>query len=336
MRLGLVSSKEFQRHDTGGHVENIARLQALETLWGTLSEWKLQPLRAASDEELQSCHDPSHIRKVEAICARGGGNLDGDTVTSPASEEVARLAVGSSLQMLESILSGELDRGFAAVRPPGHHATPGRAMGFCLYSTAALVARQAVQRFGLKRVLLLDWDVHHGNGSQDCLDSTPEVRFVSLHQWPLYPGTGWYDEVGVGNVHNIPLPRGCDDVAYVYALQRLVEPWLEQWQPELILVSAGYDAHRRDPLGGMRLSAEGYSAMASRVAEWAERYSGGRLLGLLEGGYDLQALRESVEATLRAWSGPGRAEVVDPGRVAPELLAWIDEIAQFPREFSPR
>jgi acetoin utilization deacetylase AcuC-like enzyme len=326
MRLGLIASPEFQRHETGDHVENRTRLQALEKLWPTLPLWQPQPLRSASDAELTCCHVPSVLERVSAICAAGGGHLDGDTLTSPASEEVARTAVGSSLQLLERILAGELDRGFAAVRPPGHHATPVRPMGFCLYSTAAIVARQAVERYGVERVLLLDWDVHHGNGSQDCLEDLPQVRFVSLHQWPLYPGTGWYDERGCGNLFNVPLPRGCGDAEYLYALQVLVEPWLEKWQPQLILVSAGYDAHRRDPLGGMGVTGAGFRALASRVAHWSERYCDSRLLGLLEGGYDLQGLTEAVQATLRAWEAPGAAETVSTEKVHLAAAERIREI----------
>lgn len=328
MRLGLVASPEFLRHDTGDHVENRARLQALEKVWPLLPSWRSQPLRAACDAELTCCHAPSLLQRVSSICAAGGGHLDGDTLTSAASEEVARLAVGSSLRLLEQILAGELDRGFAAVRPPGHHATPIRPMGFCLYSTAAIVARQAVERHGLERVLLLDWDVHHGNGSQDCLEDLPQVRFVSLHQWPLYPGSGWYDERGCGNLFNVPLPKGCGDAEYLFALQELVEPWLESWQPQLILVSAGYDAHRRDPLGGMGLTGSGYRAMASRVASWAERSCQGRVLGLLEGGYDLQGLSEAVEATLRAWEAPGASEAISAQKIVASVRERVEEIGR--------
>lgn len=330
MNLGLVRSAEFEAHETGAHPETAARLKRLRSVWPDFPQWKEQPLREASDEQLSLCHDPAVLTRVAELTARGGGRLDADTVVSPGSDRAARMAVGSSIDLVDAVLDGRLDRGFAAVRPPGHHATPSRSMGFCLYSTAALAAQHAVTKRGLQRVLLLDWDVHHGNGSQDCLEAQPAVQFVSLHQWPLYPGSGWFDERGCGNLWNLPLPAGSSGDDFLWALEQLIEPRLAAWNPQLILVSAGYDAHRDDPLGSMALSGADFGRLASRLAGWAEQFCQGRLLGFLEGGYDLDGLAESVAATLTAWQQPHAQPVpADAQRVSPAVRARVQEIASF-------
>lgn len=319
MRLGLVEGEEFLRHDTGGHVENRRRLEAIAAELdrsGLRARCVPVPFRAATDEELMLVHTQAHVDLVRAVAASGGGMLDPDTVVSPESERVARNAVGGALELVRLVLAGELDRGFAAIRPPGHHATPTRAMGFCLYSNIALAARYAL-RNGCSRVAIFDPDVHHGNGTQDALDTEPACYFVSFHQWPFYPGTGALEERGVGTTLNLPLPAGQGDTEYLWAFDRLVEPVLRRFDPELILVSCGYDAHRSDPLGGMNVSTEGFRQLALRVARLASTTSArGRVIGLLEGGYDPQRLAESVRVTLEAWLDDEDPAPVDEARVS--------------------
>lgn len=309
MKPLLLDSSIFQQHDTGQHVEHAGRLRAISERLAELQGWqRITPL-PASDEQLLLAHQPSHLQHLTQLQAEGAGRVDADTVLSQRSLEVARLAAGGCLQLVDAALSGETDLGFALVRPPGHHATPDRAMGFCLFSNIAIAALHARERWKLERVFILDWDVHHGNGTQDCLLGHPEVTFCSFHQWPLYPGSGWHDERGQGNLYNLPLQAGCGDQEYLFALETLVGPLLDRVQPQLILLSAGYDAHRRDPLGGMEVSGSGFSAMASWLRQRSLQYQA-PCLGFLEGGYDLQGLSESVAATLQAWVQPQPVEPI--------------------------
>lgn len=318
-RLGLVSGEEFLRHDTGGHVEGRRRLEAVAaelSRSGVGARCVPVAWRAATDEELMLVHTRAHVDLVREVAAAGGGMLDPDTVVSRESERVARNAVGGALELVRLVLAGELDRGFAAIRPPGHHATPTRAMGFCLYSNIALAARYALQG-GCRRVAIFDPDVHHGNGTQDALDTERSCSFVSMHQYPFYPGTGGPDERGVGTTLNLPLPAGQGDAEYLWAFDQVVEPVFRAFDPELILVSCGYDAHRADPLGGMNVTTEGFRQLALRVARLSRQCAAaGRVVGLLEGGYDPQRLAESVRVTLEAWLDEGEPAPVDEARVS--------------------
>lgn len=311
-----MQSSRFLEHNTGNHVENAGRLDAIFRRLAELEGWTRLDPRPASREEIALVHDPQVTEKLEQITAEGGGWADGDTCVSPASLEVARLAVGGGLKLLDEVCANPGNQGFALLRPPGHHATPTQSMGFCLYSNIAIAARYARETLGLKRVFVLDWDVHHGNGTQDSLIST-DIPFVSFHQWPLYPGSGWYDERGQGNLYNLPLPAGCGDGEYLFALHRLVRPLLENHDPELILVSAGYDAHASDPLGSMGISSKGFGQMASLLAEWCP---GAHRVGFLEGGYHPQALAQAVESTLLAWRRPEPVECPRPEKVQDGFL----------------
>ncbi len=306
-----------------GHPESPERLSAVLRALEATDWWSGIPIlagRPATDEELLAVHTSGHLHRLSELTALGGGAIDGDTYLGPGTEEVARWAVGGALDLAASVASGRYRRGFALVRPPGHHATPERAMGFCYYSTVAVVAAQLAKRY--RRVAVVDWDVHHGNGTQDCLYRDPNTCFVSLHQSPFYPGTGRVAErgaeVGLGLTYNIPLPGGSGDREYEAAYLRLVRPILQAYDPEFVLVSCGYDAHIRDPLAGMRMTSSGFADLAHLVLEDAEATSAnGRLIGVLEGGYDTVALAESVLATLEVWTG---LRVGGPQSMAKESL----------------
>ncbi len=258
--------------------------------------------RAATDAELARVHAPDHIRRVRAACESAPAALDGDTCVSPGSWDAALRAAGGVLDACARVMAGTWRNAFCAVRPPGHHAEADRAMGFCLFNNVALGAAALLERHGLARVAVLDWDVHHGNGTQHLFDACPRVFYASLHQWPLYPGTGAADERGSGDGEgatlNRPMPAGSSDRDWLGELEDHVLPALEAYRPEFVLVSAGFDAHRLDPLAQVNLSAEGYRALTRQILDLAARSAAGRLVSVLEGGYHLEALASCVEAHL--------------------------------------
>jgi acetoin utilization deacetylase AcuC-like enzyme len=304
-RSGIVIDSEYLKHDPGpGHPERAERIGCLLELAGALDRSKYQIVtpRAALREEIESCHVKEYVDLVETTSQGNRYALDGDTVTCRDSFGVGVLAVGGFLKLIDEIATGMLSNGFALVRPPGHHALPDRAMGFCLFNTVAIGARHVIARYGAKRVLIVDWDVHHGNGTQDAFYSDPSVLYVSTHQFPYYPGTGAVTEIGgaqgEGFTVNVPLPAGCADAEYVRVFQEIIIPIAGRYAPEWILVSAGFDPHRRDPLGGMGVTEAGFAAMASLLLEVAEKHAGGKVAFLLEGGYDLAALKSSVATVL--------------------------------------
>lgn len=299
----------FLEHETGaGHPERPARLEAIaeavNAQWAA-SEWQDNLVRgtfeAAREEQLLRCHPREHIHLIRRLSERGGGMIDGDTFTSPRSFEAASLAAGAACAAVDAVLRGEAANAFCAVRPPGHHAETARAMGFCLFNNVAIAARHAQAEHGLERVAILDWDVHHGNGTQEIFYADPTVLFASVHEAGIYPGTGRATERGAGDREgttlNFPLTAGSGDAQYQEVWDRLA-PAVEAFAPQLILVSAGFDAHARDPLAHMRLQAEDFAQLATQTKQWAETLCEGRLICVLEGGYDLQGLSESVVAVL--------------------------------------
>jgi acetoin utilization deacetylase AcuC-like enzyme len=277
--MDVVSHPDMARlHDTSDHPEAPRRL---EVLLEELGEW-VEP-EPATAEDVERCHTRVYIERVRTVEATTLFDLD--TICTPTSYEAALLAAGGAI---EATRRG----GFAVVRPPGHHALPDRAMGFCLFDNVAIAASWAQAELGVERVAIVDWDVHHGNGTQAIFQGDDSVLFVSLHQWPLYPGTGGPDEQAATTL-NVPLPAGCGDAEYARAFEEIVEPEVRRFQPDLVLVSAGFDAHELDPLAGMRLTEEGFRDLASRSAAL-----GPRVAAVLEGGYHLETLPGCVRAAL--------------------------------------
>ncbi|MBA2454874.1 MAG: histone deacetylase [Chloroflexia bacterium] len=301
----LIWSTEYQRHDTGAHPESPERIGALEralTTAGMFGDREVYAPQPAPVEAVTAVHSPAMVEWVRRMSENGGAWVDPDTFVSPDSYDVALLAAGGAMQAVDLVLEGDAQRAFALVRPPGHHAEPNRAMGFCLFNNVAVAARDAIERHGLQRVAIIDWDVHHGNGTQAIFWEDPAVLFVSLHQYPFYPGSGARHERGAGAGEgftvNVPLPAGSGDDAYRAALSDVVSPAVAAFEPQMIIVSAGFDAHGDDPLAQMRLSTNAFREMARVTHELAKQHCEGRLVLVLEGGYNLTALGESVVAVL--------------------------------------
>lgn len=323
----LLHDDSMIEHDPGrGHPERPDRLRALSILLRErpVPGTRQQAPSVASVEALQRVHSAEHVQHVEA--ARGQHHaFDPDTIASPASVDVAFLAAGAAVDAVDAVLDGQARNAFAFVRPPGHHAEPDRVMGFCLFNNAAVATEHALSRPEVERVLVVDWDVHHGNGTQAAFYGRRDVLFVSAHQFPFYPGTGALREHGEGEGEgytlNVPLGVGATDGDYRRMFGDLVGPAAERFDPDLVLVSAGFDAHQRDPLGGMDLSVEGFADLCSTMVGVAERHAKGRLVLVLEGGYDLEGLAHSAHAcvqVLAGASGPGGADT--PSQVGDRAL----------------
>lgn len=305
--IGLVYHPDYLIHTNRQHPERKERLEhilaALEA--GGLMERleMIEPL-PASVEDLALIHDQRYIASIEEACRRGPLFLDPDTYVVPQSYQVALLAAGGALSGLRKVMEGSPLKVFVLNRPPGHHAERDRAMGFCLFNNIAIAAAAARRDYGLKKIAIVDWDVHHGNGTQHSFYERDDILFISTHQSPAYPGTGRTGESGRGRGEgytvNIPLPPGCGDAEYALFFDRVILPVLDQYRPELLLVSAGQDAYRNDHLAGMALTGAGYFAMAQNLAAAAERWCGGRVLLCLEGGYDLQGQAQVVIQVLNA------------------------------------
>jgi acetoin utilization deacetylase AcuC-like enzyme len=310
-RPAILIDREFLKHLPGqGHPERPERLRVLLDLAESLNPaaFQLLPPRPASQSEIELCHAPNYVKLVESTASLSRYALDGDTVTSQESFNVALLATGGFLRLLDSVAARESSNGFAMVRPPGHHALRNQAMGFCLFNTIAIGAQYLKAAHGAKRIAIVDWDVHHGNGTQEAFYNDPSVLFISTHQFPFYPGTGGIAEVGekagTGYTLNVPLPSGCGDAEYLRVFRDIVVPAVARFAPEWILISAGFDPHRRDPLAGMNVTEHGFSMMSRAMLRLAEAYCGGKIAFLLEGGYDLAALKSSVASVLETLQRP--------------------------------
>jgi acetoin utilization deacetylase AcuC-like enzyme len=304
--FGFLLDNRYLLHNPGNeHPESPERLtavrQALEP-FAASNHWRCVQPRKANNQELQLVHDPIHIERIEQAAKCAPYSLDPDTSVSIESYETARLAAGGVLQCIDSICVGKLRRAFAFVRPPGHHASRDNARGFCLFNNVAVAAAYARSLYKFERIAIVDFDVHHGNGTQSCFYSDPSVLYISTHQYPFYPGSGYFNEVGRGAGKgyslNFPLPEGSGDSNFVPIYSKIVPTILAQYSPQLIIVSAGFDGHFRDSLGGLLLTHSGYAAAAASLIAAAENLCDGRICFVLEGGYSPQGLRDSIGAIM--------------------------------------
>jgi acetoin utilization deacetylase AcuC-like enzyme len=313
MDIGLVYHPDYLKHHAGEqHPERPGRLeavmQALESSGHTQHLMTLEDNHDAASWAA-SVHDLRHIRLVQAASARGRAALDPDTIVCSDSYTVALKAVAGTLAAADAVMQGQVSQVFCAVRPPGHHATPQRPMGFCLFNNVAILARYLQQHHGLDNILIVDWDVHHGNGTQAIFDDDPSVLYFSVHQYPFYPGTGAATETGRGRGQgftlNVPLSAGTGDDTYIAVFEQQLLPRALAYRPDCVLISAGFDAHYADPLAHMQVTEEGYRRMTQVVKEIAATCSQHRLISVLEGGYNLAALARSVQAHVEELQGPG-------------------------------
>ncbi len=334
--VGIAYDPLFLEHDLPGHPEHAGRLRAVQALLAKkrAHEWLTQLASVpATFDELCDLHDPDYVSRVYAICASGKGSLNPDTYLTRQSFDAAALAAGAAMSCVRAVQRGEVQRAFALVRPPGHHAYAGHGEGFCLFNNVAFAAQAALGKFGptdpmwspaavkslandTPRVMIVDFDVHHGNGTQDIFYQDPRVLTASLHQYGhIYPGSGALDEVGAGPglgvALNVPLPPGTGDAGYARAFDEIIVPMAQRFKPSLLLASAGFDAHWRDPLAHMSVSLSGFSAMVRSLCALSDTLCGGKFVAVLEGGYDLDALSYGVLNALRVMQGQPDA-VEDP------------------------
>jgi acetoin utilization deacetylase AcuC-like enzyme len=317
MRTAIVVDPRYREHDTGaGHPERPERLLSVES---ALHDWHGAPLervdaRIAAEEEIRTAHSAELIQRIRQTQQVARARIDADTTTCDRSYEVALLAAGGLLELVDAVTTRAHQNGFAFVRPPGHHATATQAMGFCLFNNVAVAAKHLQLQHGIERVAIVDWDLHHGNGTEAIFYDDPSVLYVSLHQFPQYPGTGAVGDIGRGaglgyNV-NLPFSAGVGDEGYLLAFDEIILPVLRQFAPQFILISAGFDCHWRDPLGAMQVTERGFLGMTRALLDVADEVAGGRIAAVLEGGYDLDAIRGSTEAVLGELSHGARAHAV--------------------------
>jgi len=309
MTMLYYSHSDFLLHDTGpGHPECAERLRAIEHV---MQRPPFDSLRRASaeipadiEDKLALIHSPAMISRVlNGMPGEGYTHFDADTVASPGSKQAALRAVASVCDAIDRLMNGCADKAFCAVRPPGHHAMPNYPMGFCLFNNVAIAAEYARRHHGLQRIAIVDFDVHHGNGSQAAFYQQPQVMYASSHQWPHYPGSGHPSEHGAGNIVNVALPTGTDGAAFREKYQDIILPAVRKFQPQLLLVSAGFDAHKDDPLASLRLNEADYAWVTQQLVEIADGCCDGRMLSALEGGYNLTALPASVAVHVAAMAG---------------------------------
>ena len=309
----LYRDTRFLNHETGNHPETSIRLRAIDSYLdgcGLTAQCRQPSFEPCDSTSLALVHAPAYIEEISAFARAGGGYLDDDTVCSPASFDVAALAAGAVVDAVGRVVAGEDTSALCLVRPPGHHALVDRAMGFCLFNNVAVGAMAAVKRHGLDRVLIVDFDVHHGNGTQAIFWEDPRVGFLSMHRYPFYPGTGAADERGEGDgfgtTANLPIEFSTPRSDILDAFTARLQAFADHIRPQLVLVSAGFDAHRTDPIGSLGLEAEDFAAFTDRILEVAAMHAGGRVVSVLEGGYNPPALAQCVEQHLGRLIGDGR------------------------------
>ncbi len=307
MTTALITHEDCLDHVTPpGHPEQVARLDAVLDALEGMDLLRVKAPLAAEDDILR-CHPKAHLDAIRAAAPElGWRSLDADTHMSVGTLQAAFRAVGGVVRAVDMVIAGEAQNAFAAVRPPGHHAERETAMGFCFFGNIAIGAKHALDHHGLTRVAIVDFDVHHGNGTQDLIEDDPRILFCSTHQSPLYPGTGAAHETGVGNVLNVPLPEGTGSKAFRDVMERVVLPRVDAFSPQLLLISAGFDAHKSDPLAGMMLETADFAWVTERLCDLADKHCQGRVVSALEGGYDLEALGASAAAHVKVLEERGR------------------------------
>lgn len=335
LSTGIAFDSVFLKHDQHGHPENAKRLESIATLLQKAELYdKFHTItpRPAETKEISICHSEEYVEYVKSICEKSSGYLDPDTYVNQDSFLVASTAVGSSIDLTREVISGKLKNGFALIRPPGHHALANRAMGFCLFGNIAIAGKVALNQPDIKRIAIVDFDVHHGNGTQALIADDPNILFISTHQYPFYPGTGSFREIGTGDAEgtliNIPLQAGVGDAGFKYAFEEVVLQSLHRFNPDLILVSAGYDAHWDDPLANLNLSLSGFDWVTRQLLQSAQELCAGKIIFFLEGGYNLEILGYGVTNTIRRLLGIDEFE--DPiGKsiqIEPDITNLVTEL----------
>ncbi len=334
LKTAIVSDRRYLKHFAGrAHPERPQRIEVMIEMAESLRRPGLKFLapREATVDEIAMCHRPDYIAEVEHTESLDRFDFDPDTHSSRESYQTALLAAGGVLTAVQAVIDGDANNAFAIVRPPGHHALPNRAMGFCFFNNLAIAANWLVKVRGLKRVMIVDWDVHHGNGTQEMFYESPEVLYTSIHQFPHYPGTGSLHEIGygpgTGYTINMPMPAEFGDAEYLRVFDRLIMPMGRHFRPEFILVSAGFDCHFRDPLAQMRVSELGFAAMARRVNRLAAECCGGKMVAALEGGYDLEAIADSGRAVIEEF-GRDADEPIRPDQDGDRIMSMVDRVSQ--------
>jgi len=339
LKTALIADRRYLNHFAGRrHPERPERVKVMLEMAETLdrSSTHLQSPREATTDEIALCHDRSYIATIERTAHFEHCDLDPDTHTCADSFKTAMLAAGGVLTAVEAVADGAADNAFAIVRPPGHHALPARAMGFCFFNNVAIAAAYLVRERGLKRVMILDWDLHHGNGTQDIFYESPEVLYASIHQYPFYPGTGAMHEMGTGRGEgytvNAPVPAGFGDAEYLDIFDQVILPIGRKFSPEFILISSGFDGHFRDPLGELQVTESGFAAMARRLKRLAAECCDGKLVAVLEGGYDLAALAASGKAVIEELGRSADEPITRPAALShatPLIERELEELSHF-------
>jgi acetoin utilization deacetylase AcuC-like enzyme len=311
IETGIVKDARYMRHKTGGfHPESPQRLEAVyDMLESSHMSGKFIEIesRYASEDEIGMIHSQSYIERVASTSGKKRTFLDPDTETSPESFDIAKLAVGGLLNAVDSVVEGHVNNAFAFIRPPGHHAEKSRAAGFCIFNNVAVGALHAIKKYNMKKILIVDWDLHHGNGTQHSFYDDPRVLYFSTHQYPFYPGSGSVNEIGhgagLGYTINVPLRRGPGDAEFLRIFKRVLEPVALEYKPDMVMLSAGFDIYFKDPLGGMKVTPAGFRDMIRVLLNIADACCHGRFVVTLEGGYNIQGLRDSVKSVLLEMKG---------------------------------